>query len=274
MDLKSPVPRESKLAPLKPLIKWSGGKADEIGRFIQHMPNTYNTFIEPFIGGGALFFHVRPHKAVINDVHKDLVDFYTSVKRGHLDDIYEYMESHPNDEATYYIVRSTSCDTALENAKKFYYLRKTCYRGMLRYNKKGMFNIPFGRYVCCNYEQLKNKEYEELLQRTEVLNTDFECVFQKYNDKNNFMFLDPPYDSTFTDYGYCSFGRDEHERLARCFKSTSIKCLMVIGKTDFIEELYKDYIVDEYDKRYKFRLYNGRINDDINTKHLIIKNYK
>ena len=69
-----------------------------------------------------------------------------------------------------------------------------------------------------------------------------------YNNKNNFMFLDPPYDSVFTDYGYCKFDKEKHETLAKCFKETQIKCLMVIGKTDFISNLYKDYIVEEFDK--------------------------
>ena len=87
------------------------------------------------------------------------------------------------------------------------------------------------------------------------------------------MFLDPPYDSEFTDYGYCKFGKEEHKKLADLFKSTSIKCLLVIGKTDFIVSLYKDYIVDEYDKKYRFKLHSGRVGDEINTKHLIIKNY-
>jgi DNA adenine methylase len=87
------------------------------------------------------------------------------------------------------------------------------------------------------------------------------------------MFLDPPYDSEFTDYGYCSFGREEHKKLFECFKNTKIKCLMIIGKTDFISNLYKDYIIDEYDKRYRFKLHSGRVGNEINTKHLIIKNY-
>ena len=70
-----------------------------------------------------------------------------------------------------------------------------------------------------------------------------------------------------------SFGKDEQRKLAECFKNTKIKCLIVIGKTPFIEELYKDYIVGEYDKKYKFKLHSGRIGDEINNKHLIIKNY-
>ena len=87
------------------------------------------------------------------------------------------------------------------------------------------------------------------------------------------MFLDPPYDSEFTNYGYCTFGKPEQEKLANYFKNTNIKCLMIIGKTDYICELYNGYIVDEYDKKYKFKMYAGRIGNEINTKHLIIKNY-
>jgi len=144
---------------------------------------------------------------------------------------------------------------------------------MLRYNKSGKFNIPFGRYKSIKYEELKDERYTELLSRTAILNTSFETIFKEYNDPNNFMFLDPPYDSEFTDYGYCQFGKDEHLKLANCFKSTSIKCLMIIGRTPFIEELYKGYIKETYKKKYRFKLYDGRIGDDINTDHLVIANY-
>lgn len=258
---------------LKPIVKWSGGKSDELKHILEHIPKTYDTYLEPFVGGGALYFYVNPEKAVINDVHKELIDFYQSIKDEKLDDIYDFMKAHPNEEETYYKVRAYEHDDILDNAKRFYYLRKTCFRGMLRYNKKGEFNIPFGRYKTCNYEDLKNKEYENLLKNTEIHNKSFEYIFENYNDGENFMFLDPPYDSEFTDYGYCSFGKDEQRKLAECFKNTKIKCLIVIGKTPFIEELYKDYIVGEYDKKYKFKLHSGRIGDEINNKHLIIKNY-
>jgi len=137
--------------------------------------------------------------------------------------------------------------------------------GMMRYNSKGGFNIPFGRYKTFNFEELKNKDYENLLKRTEIFNKGFEYIFEKYNDSDNFMFLDPPYDSQFTDYGYCKFGKEEHKKLAECFKKTSIKCLMIIGKTPFIEELYDGYISGEYDKKYRFKLHSGRIGNEINT---------
>jgi DNA adenine methylase len=184
------------------------------------------------------------------------------------------MQNTPNEENIYYEVRDKmKINDELDSAKRFYYQRKTCFRGMLRYNKNGKFNIPFGRYKTINYTDLTNNNYENLLSRTEILNKGFEYIFETYNDANNFMFLDPPYDSEFTDYGYCQFGKEEQKKLALLFKNTKIKCLMVIGKTKFIEELYDGYIVSEYDKKYKFKLYNNRIGDEINTKHLIIKNY-
>ena len=227
---------------LKPIIKWSGGKKDELKQIIPHIPSTYSTYLEPFVGGGAVYFHLNPDNAVINDIHKELIDFYQSIKDGKSSDIYEFMKDHPNDEETYYKVRGYDNTDVLDNAKRFYYLRKTCYRGMLRYNKKGEFNIPFGRYKTYKFDDILDKDYETLLKRTEILNTSFEEIFNDYNDCNNFMFLDPPYDSDFTDYGYCTFGKEEHKKLAQCFKETDIKCLMIIGKTKFIEELYKDYL--------------------------------
>ena len=259
---------------LSPIIKWSGGKKDEIKKFINYIPKTYDTYLEPFIGGGAVYFHINPQKAVINDVHTELVDFYQSIKNGYSNKIYNFMKEHPNQEEIYYKVRSYKPSNQLENAQRFYYLRKTCFRGMLRYNSKGEFNIPYGRYKNYNFEDIKNEEYEKLLKNTEVLNKDFKYIFDNYNSKDNFMFLDPPYDSEFTDYGYCSFGKEEHKKLAKCFKETKIKCLMIIGKTKFISELYDGYIVDEYDKNYRFKLHSGRVGDEINTKHLIIMNYK
>jgi DNA adenine methylase len=184
------------------------------------------------------------------------------------------MRQTPNDEETYYKVRDKmETNDYLDRAKQFYYQRKTCFRGMLRYNKNGKFNIPFGRYKTINFEELLNEDYEILLKRTEILNKGFEYIFENYDNENNFMFLAPPYDSEFTDYGYCQFGKEEQQKLAFLFKNTKIKCLMIIGKTEFIEKLYEGYIVSEYDKKYKFKLYDNRVGEEINTKHLIIKNY-
>ena len=258
---------------LQPLVKWSGGKGDEIKLFEKYIPS-YKKYIEPFVGGGAVFFNINPKKAIINDIHPELITFYKEIGKGNADKIYKFMEEHKNDEKTYYEVRNEiEIKNDLDIASRFYYLRKTCFRGMLRYNKKGDFNIPYGKYKTINFNDLKNDDYLNLLQNTKIENTSFEKIFKKYNSSNNFMFLDPPYDSEFTDYGYCQFGKEHHKKLADLFKNTKNKCLMVIGKTDFISELYKDYIVDEFDKKYRFKIHSGRVGNEINNKHLIIMNY-
>lgn len=272
----------SKNKKLNPIVKWSGGKRAEIEKFAKYIPDDINLYLEPFVGGGAVLFYLgnkylsqnKELNSVISDVHIELIDFYNAIKNKKSLDIYEFMKNNKNEEENYYEVRDKmKIDNSLDNAKRFYYLRKTCYRGMLRYNKKGKFNIPYGRYKTYRFEDLKNEKYEKILGNSEIICKGFEYIFENYNNKNNFMFLDPPYDSVFTDYGYCKFDKEHHKKLAKCFKETKIRCLMIIGETPFIRELYKDYIVEKYDKKYRFKLSKKRIGDEINAFHLIVKNY-
>ena len=260
---------------LKPIIKWCGGKGREISIILNYIPKKYKTYIEPFVGGGALFFYLQPENAVINDIHNELICLYNSIKNGKSREIYEFMEKYPNEEETYYKIRDQfKPSNDLEKAQQFFYQRKTCFRGMLRYNKNGNFNIPFGKYKNISYNELLNDKYEKLLKNTEIMNGDFRDIFEKYNDPDNFMFLDPPYDSKFVDYGYCVFDRKKQEELAKCFKTTQIKCMIVIGNTEFIRNLYDGYIIAEYDHKYNFKLYDKRIDEKINNTHLVICNYK
>jgi DNA adenine methylase len=261
---------------LKPLIKWSGGKYDELKYIRPHCldHSKVDLYIEPFVGGGAVFFDREYYQSVISDVHEGLINFYQQIKNGKSLEIYKLVSKFGNDEKSYYWIRDEfEPKTGVECAARFYYLRKTCFRGMLRYNKSGKFNIPYGKYKSININDLKNPWYEKLLKNTDIRMNTFEEIFDKFNDENNFMFLDPPYDSTFTNYGYCSFTKDHHRKLSDCFKTTRNKCLLVIGETDFIKELYKSYIIDSYRKNYSFKIYGGRVSDEINNNHLIIRNY-
>ena len=146
----SAIVEETKKINLKPIFKWSGGKKDEIPKFCEHIPKFSGTYLEPFIGGGAVFFHLNPTKAAISDMHKELIDFYQSIKNGNSDKIYDFMKSHPNEPNEYYKVRDIEPKDILERGSRFYYLRKTCFRGILRYNSSGGFNIPFGKYKKIN----------------------------------------------------------------------------------------------------------------------------
>ena len=259
---------------LPAIMKWSGGKGAEIKNFCHHYPQNFSCFIEPFVGGGSVFFNLNFESNIIADVHKDLINFYVKVKEGFSKEIYNIVREWTINEATYYFVRDIYKPTSdVERAAVFLYLRRTCFRGMLRYNREGKFNIPWGRYKNVSFDDILNPAYENLLSKTDIYCTSFNNIFDMYNSEDHFVFLDPPYDSVFTDYGYCTFGKEEQTKLSNCFKNTSNKCLLIIGDTPFIRELYDGYIVDSYDKNYRFRIHSGRVGKEIYNKHLIIKNY-
>jgi len=259
---------------VNPLYKWIGGKRHEIKYFKSFYPEKFTKYIEPFFGAGATFFDLAFTDNVINDIHPDNINFLNEIKIGNGKKIYELMQKYPNNKEIYYKVRDEfKPKNKTEEAFQFYYLRKTCFRGMIRYNSNGKFNVSYGKYKNINYDELLFPQYEQLLQKTHIMSTDFTNVFSEYNDENYFMFLDPPYDSTFTNYGYCNFGRKQHEKLFELFSTTKNKCLLVIASTDFIHNLYKDYIVGTYSKKYAFKIYSGRIGSEINKEHLIIRNY-
>jgi DNA adenine methylase len=259
---------------MKPLVKWGGGKSREIKYFDKYIPS-FDKYIEPFVGGGALYFYINHNDNVINDIHPELINLYQQIANDNGKKIYELMSKYDNTEDDYYYIRDKfKPSNDIERAFVFFYLRKTCYRGMLRYNKKGHFNVPFGRYKTYNYEILLDKQYNRILRNTIILNTDVSEVFDMFNDTDNFVFLDPPYDSVFSNYGFCNYDKDKHIELYNKFITTNNKCLMVIGETDFIKQLYNDYIIDVFKKKYAFKIHSGRISDNINNNHLIICNYK
>lgn len=283
---------------MNPMIKYRGGKSKEISHFISNMPEHYNRYIEPFFGGGALYFYLEPQNAIINDVNTKLYSFYKQMKeeyptaRRQLDELQiiyernqkeydELKKQHPEDrvenknEELYYRMRDMfnhkiKCEYL--DAVVYFFINKTSYSGMIRYNAKGEYNVPFGRYKNLNTKLITDKHYE-LLKRTDIYNYDYSEIFNMAGN-NDFIFLDPPYDCVFSDYGNETyrdgFGEDEHRRLANDFANLSCKSMLVIGKTVLTEELYGKYIVEEYDKSYSVNIRN-RFKAD--AKHIIVTNY-
>lgn len=270
---------------LKPLCKWSGGKRDEIKTFSRFYPKKYDRFIEPFAGGAAVYFDLNfQGENIINDIHPELINFYKQMKMGHANDIFNIVSSFGQSENDYYIVRGGGKKLPkdievfqpkndVELAAKFIYLRRSCYRGMIRYNNNGGFNVPWGRYKTLNFNDLINPEYTNLFKRTKIMNGDYKLVFDMYDGPENFYFIDQPYDSTFNDYGGDNFNRENQLELFEKFSNTHAKCLMIVGGSDFIRELYSDYIKFEYPKQYAFKIHSGRIGNEINVNHLVITNY-
>lgn len=282
---------------MKPIIKYRGGKSKEINNFIEFIPNQYDRYIEPFAGGAALFFYLAPNAALINDINSRLVNFYSAV-RENFDSLkaeltrleltyrsnqmeYEQIKMKEKsrhvenkNEALYYLLRDMYngiIEKKYLDATLYYFINKTSYSGMLRFNSKGEFNVPFGRYKNFN-TQLVSEEHSELLKRTEITNEDYSEIFNRCT-VNDFVFLDPPYDCIFTDYGNIEqngFTEDNHRRLAQDFRNLESRSLMVIGKTPLTEELYRPFIRAEYSKTYAVNIRN-RFKSE--STHLVVTNF-
>lgn len=165
-----------------------------------------------------------------------------------------------------------------EKISHFLFIREFCFGGMHRFNKEGDFNIPYGGYSynrkCfkCKINKIKSKETKKIFRKCMFDCDDFQKVLNKYTfGSDDFIFLDPPYDSTFSEYDGNEFTRKDHIRLKEILSKINCKWLIAIGKTDFIEDLYKDYNIVEYDKTYAYQA-RGTY-DNKKTKHLIITNY-
>jgi DNA adenine methylase len=283
---------------MKPMIKYRGGKTKEIALFEKYIPNTYKKYIEPFLGGGALYFYLNPSEAIVNDINTSLMNFYQEVRnkydlvRAQLNDLQNLYENNqieyaiqkkanPNlrvenkNESLYYNIRDMfnhKIESCYLDSVLYFFINKTSYSGMIRYNSLGEFNVPFGRYQNFNTHLISN-EHVNLLKRTKLFVGDYNNVFELAT-QNDFMFLDPPYDCIFNDYGNVSiesgFDECEQRRLAANFKNLTCKALMVIGKTPLTVELYGDYIRDEYFKSYAVNIRN-RFKSE--SKHIVVTNY-
>ena len=283
---------------MKPLVKYRGGKSKEIAHLERHIPKFSGKYIEPFFGGGAMFFYLEPKKAIINDINSKLMTFYNEVKSNFetlqnelsvIEKLYvtnrkkfEDLKSktpdlrvHDENETLYYQIRDMFNDLTYKkysDASLYFFINKTAYSGMIRYNAKGEFNVPYGRYANLN-TSLITKEHNQLLTNTEIYNLDYNTIFEMAGE-DDFMFLDPPYDCVFSDYGNADykdgFNEENHIELANRYKKLKCKALMVIGRTPLTERLYSDLIVDEYGKSYAVNIRN-RFKSS--ASHILISNY-
>lgn len=284
---------------MKPIIKYRGGKSQELKNFIHHISNeSFDTYFEPFFGGGAMYFALEPEKAVINDTNLKLMSLYQDVRDHYekfheqlhaLGELYLYNQqkysqlkasSNQNErvlnknESLYYYMRREFNDPsgAYLDGVVYYFINKTAYSGMIRYNKKGEYNVPFGRYKNFNSE-LVEESHSKLLQTAELYHTDYSEIFHLAKPED-IMFLDPPYDCVFNDYGNLEkedgFNEEEQRRLAQDFRNLNTRALMIINKTPLTEELYRNYKIGEYEKRYSVNIKNRFKNT---ATHMIVKNY-
>lgn len=370
---------------MNPLIKWPGGKSGEIDKIQKFIPE-HKRYVEPFFGGGAVFFHLNPQSAAINDISSLLMDYYKLLKSqdkifydlllcynnsftnlfnicndnySEILDIYnsiaiDKMSASSASERLEDFISTLSVKinsgfseklllneekfrtqlvrmavdkmkrTVANNAKKpfseedlknnlltgftsgyymyfrdiyndlnlgritdqslqykianFYFIREYCYGSMFRYNSKGEFNIPYGgiSYNTKNFktkiDNMFNRDVATIFKNTDISCCDFEEFFDRSDlTENDFMFLDPPYDTDFSDYEGKDFTKFDQERLANALQKTIAKFILVIKNTDFIYELYNkdEFNICSFDNQYT---YNVRGRNDQKVEHLIITN--
>lgn len=231
--------RESVRAPGSgPPLKWAGGKRWQIPHLKPlWQPERHRRLVEPFAGGLAVALGLQPDRALLNDVNPHLVNFYRCLKRGlHIEIALE------NDEAAYYRHRdrfnalmAAGKARTREAAELFYYLNRTGYNGLCRFNQSGEFNVPFGRYKRIGYVR-DFTPYRDVFKHWDLSNTDVEDI---PFDDDDFVYADPPYDVDFTSYAQAGFSWDDQERTAARLAKHPGPVVLVNQATDRIERLYR-----------------------------------
>ena len=238
----------------KPFVKWVGGKRQLLRQFRElglYPPESFNpvtnTYYEPFVGGGAVFFDLLPKNAELSDLNKELVITYNVIKNN-VDELVESLKKHIYDKEYYLEVRAKKVEglSDIEVASRFIFLNRTGFNGLYRVNKSGQFNVPFGRYnnpVICDEENLRRAS--DALQEVVITHQDYKNVL-KTAKSGDFVYLDPPYypinsTSSFTSYTAEGFLEKEQTELRDTFVKLHKKgCFVMLSNSDtpFINELY------------------------------------
>ena len=366
----------------KPFIKWAGGKENEWPTIEKNLPSHFDRYVEPFVGGGAVYLNIDCKKSLINDKSTELILLYKLIKKGdkeffkslkqinnnwillenivlkNKDELFKLYQLYKKDNSTLEksvnkfiedhdkelgtllrdevdinlynliiefkknMISKFTRMNKLENQKGllsdsdvldnietafksayymyfrylynnkeklklddsfygavFFFVRDYCYASMFRYNANGEFNVPYGgisynrKDFAKKIEYIESDELRNYLKNTKIVNKDFEdfCKEEELTE-NDFMFLDPPYDTEFSTYDRNAFGKEDQIRLAEYLSNTKAKFMLIIKNTDFIYDLYKDrgFNIKSFDKQYLVSFMNR---NDKKVEHLLITNY-
>lgn len=263
--LHTPEPLQQNAAQgVRPFLKWAGGKGRLVQELSQFIPKNYERYIEPFLGGGALFFSLFPNIAILSDSNTELIDCYRMVRDrpGSLLRALHKITALPYTEETYYKIRAwrIPVNQKIKRAARMIYLNRTAFNGLYRVNRSGEFNTPFGKYGRLSMPSERViLEASEVLQNVELFASDFEKVLRNSVRKGDFVYLDPPYPavgkySDFNRYTRDFFTERDQERLCECVKMLDgIGCTFVLSNADhpLIRKLYGKFkIVQVFAPRY------------------------
>lgn len=291
----------------KPFLKWAGGKGQLLDTFDKMFPQELiegkiKTYIEPFVGGGAVLFHIlqnyKIEKAQINDINKELINCYRCIKADVEEVIKplsilekEYLSSE-NRNKYFYNVRERYNQIHLnghydyEKCADFIFLNHTCFNGLYRVNKEGKFNVPHGKYkkpLICDKENLRL--CSQLLQKVEINFGSYEQVLEK-TDANTFLYFDPPYrplleNNSFVSYDKAGFDDIDQIKLSQNYRNLNKQnCLLMLSNSDpkninekdnFFDDLYKSFNIERV---YAKRMINCQANKRGNITEIVVMNYK
>ena len=293
----------------KPFLKWAGGKGQLLSQLAIHLPQRISeepfTYIEPFVGGGAMLFYMLQHygnirRVVVNDVNEDLILTYRIIKDdvdalianlGRMEKDYLAISDQEGHSQIFYEVReryNQHIGDDIERASQLIFLNKTCFNGLFRVNRRGLFNVPFGKYAnptICNAKLLRADSQLLQLAQVKTCQGDYTQTIQ-HVDGLTFVYLDPPYrpldaTSSFTAYAKGDFNDDDQRALAAfCYQLSERECLWMESNADcsaknpedtFFEELYAGYRIERV---YASRFINANPEKRGKLTELLIKNYE
>jgi DNA adenine methylase len=276
----------------KPFLKWAGGKGQLLDIIDNNLPVQFNRYFEPFVGGGALFFHLYRRgfrrEVILSDLNEELMKAYETI-RDSVDDLILELQNgtYESDKDVFYHIRAWDKEpdwidaNNVRRTARMIYLNRTCYNGLYRVNQKGHFNVPFGKYknpTICNEENLQ--AVSKALKKAKLLCVDFEESV-KEAAKDDFVYFDPPYQPVsetayFTEYTASGFGEDKQRRLAKVFEDLHKRGCFVLESNSvvpMIRKLYskKAYILDTVQAK---RAISCDPKGRGNVSELLIRNYR
>jgi DNA adenine methylase len=288
LDLPAPFSRYALRKEARPFMKWVGGKSQLLSQFDALFPPTFCRYLEPFVGGGAVFFHLwnmakTPSEVFLFDNNDELVNAYL-VTRDSVDALLEGLALHKerHSQEYYYKIREIDRENGTRNnidrAARTIYLNRTCYNGLYRVNSKGQFNVPMGSYL---NPQILNEDVirtaSASLQGVNIELRDFRTMVDLAKPQD-FFYFDPPYDplsktASFTGYTSDSFGSEEQRALAQVFARLAKKGAFVMlsnSDTPFIRQLYKKFRVETVQAR---RAVNSDASRRGSIQEVVVLNY-
>ncbi|MBA7505122.1 Modification methylase DpnIIA [subsurface metagenome] len=267
-----------------PFIKWAGGKKQLLGQIDKYLPKNFNKYLEPFVGGGALFFYLLPNKAILIDSNKGLINCYRVIQNK-IGELIKSLKKHKNEKDYFYKIRSLDRIpeefkklSSIERASRTIFLNKCCFNGLYRVNSKGEFNAPFGKYEnpkFCDEENLL--AVNMILKDIQIINGDFkECL--ELAEKDDFIYFDPPYQpisttANFTSYTKENFNKKDQVRLFKVYEeldNRGCKVMLSNSYNEFILDLYKKYDLKTV---YAKRAINSDASGRGQIKEVLIINY-